>query len=68
MGNTGHNNLKTTDFPIDNIQGKLLPTLSTCQSVSDVFQAVSKDKFVYNYCIGKGGFGKVWKVIRKKGK
>jgi serine/threonine protein kinase len=34
----------------------------------DVFQAVSKEKFIYNYCIGKGGFGKVWRVVRKKGK
>lgn len=38
------------------------------ESIQDVFQAVSKDKFLYNYCIGKGGFGKVWRVIRKKGK
>lgn len=28
--------------------------------------AVSKASFVYHYCIGKGGFGKVWKVFRKK--
>jgi len=31
-----------------------------------VFLAVSKANFGYHYCIGKGGFGKVWKVHRKK--
>jgi serine/threonine protein kinase len=29
---------------------------------------VSKSSFQYNFCIGKGGFGKVWKVDRKKNK
>jgi len=24
--------------------------------------------FIYNYAIGRGGFGKVWKVERKKDK
>jgi serine/threonine protein kinase len=59
--------LKSTDFPdIENIQGK---TYTSAKSFPiDVFQAVSKEKFVYNYCIGKGGFGKVWRVVRKKGK
>ena len=28
--------------------------------------AVSKENFVYHHCIGKGGFGKVWKVDRKR--
>ena len=28
--------------------------------------AISKSSFQYNVCIGKGGFGKVWKVDRKK--
>jgi len=30
--------------------------------------AVSKNNFIYHYAIGKGGFGKVWKVERKKDK
>jgi protein kinase A len=30
--------------------------------------AVSKNNFTYHYAIGKGGFGKVWKVERKKDK
>jgi protein kinase A len=29
---------------------------------------VSKATFQYHYAIGKGGFGKVWKVERKKDK
>lgn len=33
-----------------------------------MFQAVSREKYIYNYCIGKGGFGKVWRVVRKKGR
>jgi len=28
--------------------------------------AVSKSSFQYHFCVGKGGFGKVWKVERKK--
>lgn len=28
----------------------------------------NKSNFVYHYAIGKGGFGKVWKVERKKDK
>jgi serine/threonine protein kinase len=30
--------------------------------------ALTKTNFNYQYCIGKGGFGKVWKVERKKTK
>jgi len=29
---------------------------------------VSKNMFDYQYAIGKGGFGKVWRVIKKKDK
>ena len=28
--------------------------------------AISKSSFQYAHCVGKGGFGKVWKVDRKK--
>jgi len=28
--------------------------------------AISKSSFQYAFCVGKGGFGKVWKVDRKK--
>jgi hypothetical protein len=28
--------------------------------------ALTKNNFTYSYCIGKGGFGKVWKVERKE--
>ena len=31
-------------------------------------QPVTKANFQYHYAIGKGGFGKVWKVERKKDK
>jgi serine/threonine protein kinase len=31
-------------------------------------QPVNKANFQYQYAIGKGGFGKVWKVERKKDK
>ena len=30
--------------------------------------AISKSQFQYHFCIGKGGFGKVWKVEKKKNK
>jgi len=29
---------------------------------------MSKSSFDYQFCIGKGGFGKVWKVEKKKTK
>jgi len=32
------------------------------------YLALTKTNFNYMYCIGKGGFGKVWKVERKKTK
>ena len=32
----------------------------------DNIKKVSKNDFVFNYVIGRGGFGKVWKVEQKK--
>ena len=29
---------------------------------------MNKSLFKYDQCVGKGGFGKVWKVVRKKSK
>jgi hypothetical protein len=31
-----------------------------------VSTTLSKNSFVYHYIVGKGGFGKVWKVANKK--
>jgi hypothetical protein len=33
---------------------------------SNIFVAVTKNSFKFHYVIGKGGFGKVWKVEKKK--
>lgn len=46
-----------TETSKDNTQGNQLFT-----------SGVNKSMFEYQYAIGKGGFGKVWKVIRKKDK
>ena len=56
MGNT---NFKAGSFDAKEIKGNytLLPNCTI---------AVSKENFVYHHCIGKGGFGKVWKVDRKR--
>ena len=51
-----------TDFDAENITGK-----SNINSMIFLI-AVSKSSFSYQFCIGKGGFGKVWKVNRKKQK
>ena len=32
------------------------------------FKGLSKNNFVFHYVIGRGGFGKVWKVEKKKTK
>ena len=49
--------------------GYALPQLSESSLTHYHFCiAVSKANFVYHFCIGKGGFGKVWRVERKKAK
>ena len=48
-----------TDFDAENITGK-------CLTLSDLGTAVSRSSFNYDICVGKGGFGKVWKVDYKK--
>ena len=30
--------------------------------------AITKNHFLFNYVVGRGGFGKVWKVEKKKNK
>lgn len=56
MGNT---NFRANELDISSFQGN--------SQVAN-FAAVSKSNFVYHFCIGKGGFGKVWRVERKKEK
>lgn len=34
----------------------------------DAVNAVNKNNFVFQYAIGRGGFGKVWRVESKKDK
>ncbi len=56
MGNTS---LTAGSFDAKEIKGKRV-------HVFIMNSAVSKENFVYHHCIGKGGFGKVWKVDRKR--
>ena len=49
-----------TDFDAENITGKYL------QTILITILAVSRSSFTYDICVGKGGFGKVWKVDFKK--
>jgi len=49
-----------SEFETENVAGKL--------QLADLSTALTKTNFNYLYCIGKGGFGKVWKVERKKTK
>ena len=39
-----------------------------CLTFQTNYSAICKSHFKELYCIGKGGFGKVWKVQRKKAK
>ena len=41
----------------------LVPSIELEESTKAI---VSKNTFIYHYIIGKGGFGKVWKVESKK--
>lgn len=36
------------------------------EALIDNYTGVFKNSFIFNYVIGKGGFGRVWKVELKK--
>lgn len=55
----GNCNFKT-EYETENVAGKLF-TNHTCT-------AMTKNHFLFHYVIGRGGFGKVWKVEKKKEK
>ena len=59
----GNSNFKT-DFDGETITGKHHFEILTYLFLL----AITKNHFTYQYCIGKGGFGKVWKVEKKKSK
>jgi serine/threonine protein kinase len=62
----GNCNFKT-EYENDNVTGKSL--LFVMQStIAHNFVAVNKNHFLFHYVIGRGGFGKVWKVEKKKEK
>lgn len=46
----------------------LTGTFPLISSAIELNVAINKNNFLYHYAIGKGGFGKVWKVERKKDK
>jgi hypothetical protein len=46
----------------------ILPILYCLTFMIELNVQVGKNNFTYHYAIGKGGFGKVWKVERKKDK
>lgn len=59
----GNCNFKT-EQETDNVTCKISLIFMTIV----VFIAMSKNHFQFHYVIGRGGFGKVWKVERKKDK
>ncbi len=63
----GNCNFKT-EYESDNVVGK--PTISIDWFLSlHIFPiAINKNHFQFHYVIGRGGFGKVWKVEKKKEK
>jgi serine/threonine protein kinase len=54
-----------TEFETENVTGNPYPYSLLAHSF---LLALTKNNFTYLYCVGKGGFGKVWKVERKKTK
>jgi serine/threonine protein kinase len=56
----GNSNFRTSELDISQFQGNGIRCIN--------LPAVSKSNFIYHFCIGKGGFGKVWRVERKKEK
>jgi serine/threonine protein kinase len=56
----GNSNFRTSELDISQFQGNGIRCIN--------LPAVSKANFIYHFCIGKGGFGKVWRVERKKEK
>lgn len=55
----GNCNFKS-EYENDNVTGTLVNIHNSL--------AITKNHFQFHYVIGKGGFGKVWKVEKKKGK
>jgi serine/threonine protein kinase len=53
------------EFESEHLTGKNMINL---KSFIELNVAVNKNNFQYHFAIGKGGFGKVWKVERKKDK
>lgn len=54
------------EFESEHLTGTSVPRLFL--PFIELNVAINKNSFLYHYAIGKGGFGKVWKVERKKDK